>query len=113
MKLNTLERIVLAQVLPHEGTFANLRLLRVLRESLSFNEEENKALGFRQEGTQMMWNNDEVVDGEVIPRCPERDFPIGEVLTKLIVEKLKELNSQAKLTEQHFSLYEKFIVDES
>ncbi len=110
MKLTILDRIILSNILPKEGTFANLRLLRKVRELLSFDEDENRVLKFRQEGPQMFWEPDRMEDGKLIQIVPDRDFPIGEVVTQLIVTKLNELNSQAKLTEQHFSLYEKFVI---
>ena len=110
MILNTMERIMLSQLLPQEGTFANLRLLRKVRELISFDEDENRVLKFRQEGPQMLWESDKKVGGKLVPIIPDRDFPIGEVVSQLIVSKLNELNSQAKLTEQHFSLYEKFVL---
>ena len=108
MKLNILDRIMLSNILPKEGTFANLRLLRIVKEEISFNEEENKQLNFRQEGPQLMWES-KIVDGKQVDMFPERDFRIGDVVIKLIRTELESLNSQAKLTEQHFSIYEKFV----
>ena len=112
MKLSVIERVVLSNILPKEGSFANLRLLRIVREELSFNEEENKLLGFRQEGNQLMWNS-KIVKGKQVDIVEDRDFRIGDVVTKLIKDELGSLNSQAKLTEQHFSLYEKFVAGDS
>ena len=100
---------MLIGILPKEGSFTNLRLLRTTKEDLSFNEEENKFLKFRQEGEQMIWDDRKVVDGKSVPTVPEREFAIGKVVTSLIVKALDTLNRQQKLTEQHFSLYEKFI----
>ena len=108
MILNTLDRVILSNILPKEGTFANLRLLRVVREELSFNEEENKLLNFRQEGPQLLWES-KTVDGKQVDLIPERDFRIGNVVTKLIRDELESLNSQSKLTEHHISIYEKFV----
>lgn len=99
---------MLSNILPKEGSFANLRLLRIVREEISFNEEENKLLKFRQEGPQLIWES-KIVEGKQTDVFPERDFRIGDVVTKLIRDALEALNSQAKLTEQHFSIYEKFV----
>ena len=112
MKLTILDRIMLSNILPKEGTFANLRLLRVVREEISFNEEENKLLNFKQEGTQLKWES-KLVDGIPTDVFPERDFRIGDVVTKLIRVELENLNNQSKLTEQHFSIYEKFVAGDS
>ena len=100
MKLNVLERIVASQILPKEGSFTNLKLIRVTKEELSFTEEENKALEFTQVGERLNWKEGIVKD---------KEFYFGEVVTKLIVDKLKELDKSEDLTENHFSLYEKFI----
>jgi len=34
---------------------------------------------------------------------------MGEIVTQMIVKRLKELNNKEELTEQHYSLYEKFV----
>ncbi len=47
MKLNVMERITLIGELPSAGSFATLKIVRKLRESLSFSEEEHKSLCFR------------------------------------------------------------------
>ena len=47
MKLNVTERITLIGELPASGSFATLKLVRKLKESLSFSEEEHKNLCFR------------------------------------------------------------------
>ena len=108
MELNVLERIVLVNTLPREGNFKNLKLLRIIKEEISFSEEENKALNFRQEGDQLKWDN-AIADGKPIDIIPLKEINFGETVTELIVESLKSLNDQGKLTENHFSIYEKFI----
>lgn len=100
MKLNTFERLILLNILPKEGDFTTLKIVRKLREALSFSEAEHKALQFKQEGEKVLWKTEADV---------EKDITIGEKATDIIVEVLKKLNSEKKLTEQHFSLYEKYI----
>lgn len=100
MKLSVMDRIVLLNLLPKEGNFANLKLLRTARESLSFTEEENKALAFKQEGDKLFWE-----DGTVEPK----EIAIGEVVTQLIAKELKRLDESGKLQNEHISLYEKFM----
>jgi hypothetical protein len=127
MKLSVLERLILLNLLPVEGSFTNLKLLRIARENLSFNEEENKALAFRQEGSQMVWNDFATFNkstGELLEGTPalveramnerrtvvgEKEVEIGEVVTKMVVEELKKLDREEKLKNEHMSLYEKFI----
>lgn len=100
MKLSVIERMVALNLLPTEGSFTNLKLIRVAKETLSFNEEENKTLQFSQTGDRVTWNQTVVVEKEV---------EIGEVVSLIIVEALKKLDSEGKLKEEHISLYEKFI----
>jgi len=100
MVLNTLERLMLLGVLPKEGDFTTLKIVRELRESLSFNEEEYKRLEFETLEVGVRWNP----KGDI-----PREIKIGEKATDLIVEALKKLNKDKKLTEEHFSLYEKFV----
>ena len=100
MELTVKERIVLQGLLPKEANFLTLRLVRKAREELSFNEEEHKELNFVQNDNQIAWNfNAKVV----------KDINLGEIVTGLIVKELKKLDEQNKFTEDHFSLYEKFI----
>lgn len=100
MNLNVLERLLVLNLLPKEGTFTNLKLLRVARENLSFTEEENKALNFKQENDQIVWINDAVGDKEI---------DTGEVVTRLIVKELKKLDKEEKLKDEFLSLYDKYI----
>jgi Ni,Fe-hydrogenase I large subunit len=100
MKLSVVERILLMQTLPKEGSFTNLKLLRVVKEDLSFTEKENKLLKFRQEGELTQWENNVVKD---------KDIKTGEVVNELIKKQLVELDKQEKLNENHVTLYEKFV----
>ena len=99
-KLDVLERLMLLQVLPKEGNYSNLKQLRVLREALAFTEQESKALAFREKAGLLRWNPNAV---------PDKDFFFGEIIEGLIKKALKELNRMEKLSQDHFSLYEKFV----
>lgn len=103
MQLGVFDRLILLNVLPKEGDFTTIKIVRTLREELSFSEEEHKALefDFGAEG-QVKWKQDADKPKEV---------EIGEKATDLIVETMKKLSSDKKLTEQHLSLYEKFVKD--
>lgn len=132
MKLSVMERILVLNLLPKEGSFANLKLLRVTREALSFNEAENKALKFRQVGNQTMWESFVTIDketGKPIEESPdlarrlketpdvfetkpivgEKEVFIGEIVSGLIAKALKEKNEKETLSEEFFSMYEKFV----
>lgn len=100
-KLNILERMVLLGLLPQEGNFATLKLMRKLRESLSLTDQEIKEYDFKQEGDRLSWkpelaHKEKAIDFE--------DFAL-----ELIKTELRKLNDSKKLEDKHFSLYEKFI----
>lgn len=100
MELTVLERLVLSNLLPKEGNFTNLKLVRQLKEALSFDELENKKLSFVQDGDQIRWNE----KAKVV-----KNFEIGEKMLELIADSLKKLDKEEKLRDEHFSLYEKFV----
>jgi len=99
-ELSVLERLVLLSILPKEGNFVTLKLLRKLRENLSFDEGEIKELNFAQDGDQVRWNEKANITKQI---------SIGEKMTDLVCEALKKLDDEKKLREDHFSLYEKFV----
>ena len=103
-ELSVLERLVLLGILPKEGDFTTLKLVRKLRENLSFDEGEHEKLKFVQDGDQVRWDESAV---------PPRAIPIGEKMSDLIRDALKKLDEEKKLREEHFSLYEKFVESKS
>jgi hypothetical protein len=99
--LSVFERIVLINVLPREGDFRTLKILRELREALAFSEEENAALQF-QTGSEglVRWQAEADVP---------KDVPIGEIAHGVIVDTLRRLDASKKLKEEHMGLYERFV----
>jgi hypothetical protein len=100
MILNVPERIVLSQILPVTGSFLNLKLVREIKEELSFTQSEHEEIQFKQNGDQITWEKDK-----------EKEFEFNRVIYDLVVNSLKELDKQEKLEERHVSLYEKFVLD--
>ena len=100
MELTVLERLIMLNLLPKEANFLNLKLMRKLRESLSFSEFELKRLNFTQENDQVKWD----VDTDLV-----KDVIVGETMLNMISEILKKMNDDGKLTNEHFTLYEKFV----
>ncbi len=104
MNLTVLERLLLIDLLPKEGNHTNLKLIRVGKETLSFNDIENEKLNFVQNSDQVVWDPIAAIDIDA-----HTDIKLGEVVTGMIVKRLKSLDGEEKLKEEHFSLYEKFI----
>ncbi len=100
MELSVGERLALLDVLPKEGDYTTLKLLRKLREALSFSEGEHKSLKFEKEGDTVRWQE----QGDI-----PKDIVIGEKTTDIIVDALKKRNRDKTLSDAHFTLYERFI----
>ena len=100
MKLDVRERLVLLSVLPPEGDFITLKVVRKLKENLSFSEDEIKLYKFVQTGANVTWN-DKIEQSKPIE--------IGTKAKEVIQEALRKLNDDKKLKDDHFSIYEKFV----
>ncbi len=102
MKLGIAERINLFSILPEQGDFTTMKALSKARDGILLSEDEVKKYGVEvlptETGSRTIWKKDEEVEIE-----------LGELVTAAIVEKLKQLSDQKKLTAQHISLYEKFV----
>ena len=107
VKLNLFERLVCMALLPAEGSFATLKIVRELQMELAPTEEEYKLAGLKDDlltggiNAELGW--DKVEDKEII---------FGDIAKAIIVSALKKLDEAEKLTQQHFSLYEKFVIGE-
>ena len=102
MELNIHERVRLLGILPKEGNFITLRIVRDLQTDLSFKEEDIKKYKLVQTGDQVNW------DGAADAK-EQKDIKMGGEATALVVKALKDMDKDNKLTPQHMSLYEKFI----
>ena len=102
MLLNVLERILLLQILPKESNLVTLRIAMGLSNNLSFTEKEFKDFSIVQLENQTKWNPNINTDTEI---------EIGEKATDLIVDSLKKLNTENKLTAEHLTLCDKFKVE--
>lgn len=100
MKLKVFERISLLGILPKEGDFATLKIIRQLREDLSFSEEEHKSLNIQMVGEGISWDQE---------KDKGKDIKIGDKAKEIISDALKQLDKQKKLPMQCLSLYEIFV----
>ena len=99
MELRVDERLVLLSTLPTEGSLTTIKIVKDLRNDLSFTEAEHQVLNFREENDQVMW--DLGVD--------EVDIDIGPKAHVLIADLLTDLADNEKLTEGHLAVYDKFV----
>jgi len=105
MKLSVLERIITLRVLPKEGNYVTLNVVRKAQEMLSFTEDEVAKYKFKNipgEGgsQQTQWDNkvEQVTD-----------IRLGNKAISIIGEELEKMDKNKKLTPQHVSIFEKFV----
>ncbi len=102
MLLHMSERLMLLSILPKEGNFLTLKIVRKLREDLSLSEAEHKEYDFKAlDDGRVAWSK----EADAQPK----EITIGEKATDIIVEALTALDKSNKLTDAHFTLYEKFL----
>jgi len=129
MKLGVYERLILQNILPQEGDFITLKLVRKLRESLAFSEKEIAEIDFKNHwkcpkcnkvelsanvikcqdcgiymipAGQVTWDEEKAIN--VV-----KDVHMGKAMLNLCETALQKLSDEKKLTEQHMSLFEKFV----
>jgi len=100
MILSVLDRLMLLSLLPKEGSFVTLKIMRDASGILSFDEAEIKSLGIKEEGGMATWN--QAAD-------TGKEIALGEAATEIIVKELKKLDDAGKLTVNHMPVYEKFL----
>lgn len=101
MKLSVKERIVLVGLLPATGDITSMKQVRVLREELAFNDEENKNLKIQhQPNGSVTWSK----DGEI-----DKEIEIVPVMLEVIKGKLNELNEQKSITDEILDIWELFM----
>lgn len=99
-KLNVFERMMLMKILPREGNFATLRLVRDLVHKLGISADEMAEFDVKVDDSGVArWN----AKGN-----EERAIEMKEKEIDCIKEVLLKLDKENKLDMQHYSLYEKF-----
>jgi len=95
-------RLMLLGILPAEGDLTTIRIVRELREGLSFSEAEHKDLQMMQEDNQVRW-----AEGAV----PEKVLDIGPKAQEVIRAAIKKLDDEKKLVPDHLELCDLFEYD--
>lgn len=103
VELTLFERFVVRTLLPVEGSYSTLKIVWELQMELATTEEENKLAGLEDlpgGGT----------DAENWDAVEPKEIVFGDITKGLIVDALKKLDEQERLTQQHISIYEKFVL---
>ena len=104
MNLSVSDRVLLGNLLSaYKGSFANLKVIREGRESLSFSDEELTDLNFVEANGQVQWNL------KASEKYQSVDIEFSNTVIEIIRNELLKLNDQSQLTMQYFSLYETFV----
>jgi hypothetical protein len=97
MKLTLTERIALLGILPAEGTYANMKTVRVLREMLAF-DSDIEAGKVEVQGNNLRWKENY-----------ETEFDLSGGAIALIHDILSKLDEEAKVTDHLLTLCDKFL----
>lgn len=102
-ELTVKQRLDLQSILPKQGDFTTAKMVRVLREELSFNEEEHDLLKFKShpDGS-VEWN------ASAAENC-SKEVEIPETIVTVIKEILEKANTAKQITEAHLDFYELFM----
>lgn len=104
MKLSVKERFLLLNTLPLNGTHATLKIVRQLRERLSFTESEHAEFEIKEPAPdRVVWNQAKERDVEIT---------IGPKGTSIIVDTLKKLDESGNLSLELVTLADKFLANQ-
>lgn len=111
VKLGLFDRLVCMALLPPEGTFATLKIVRELQMELAPTEEENKAAGIINN---LLTGGISVDPEKGWDKVEDKEIIFGDIAKAIIVTALEKLNDAdpPKLTQQHFNLYRWFVLGE-
>ena len=98
-KLNVGERLIILQMLPKEGNFTTLKIIRDLVNKVGISAEEYTEFGVEQISDKVTWNLNGSKEKAI-------DFKQKEI--EVISDVLEDLDKASKLEFKHFSLFEKF-----
>lgn len=104
VRLSVLNRLSLLGLLVKEGDLTTLKILRELREELTFTSEEHVTIDFRpQPDGKLIWNdeNDPYIEVEFTG--------IREVILEKVKTQLREWEKKGALKLDYLSLYEVLI----
>lgn len=103
LKLTVRQRIDLQGVLPRQGNFTAIKMIRETRESLSFSEEEHKQIELQYHANgNVGWDAKKA-------KSLVKTIKIPATICSMLKASLKELDKQEKLVEEHIELYEMFV----
>jgi len=108
IKLSVRDRVVLLGMIPQKGTYATLKFARRLKNTLFFNEEEQKKLVLKNIGTDaapnLIWNQNHNI--------PNLEIEMTKAEQSIISNHLMRMEKAGELTKDSMQLYEKFCLND-
>jgi len=101
MELTVMERMVVPNILPKEGSMLELVSAKNVREAIQFTEDELVQLKIVQEDDRVQWDPEAAT-------AIVREIEFTGPQTKMIVDALQKLDREKKLAPEHLTLCEKF-----
>jgi hypothetical protein len=98
------DRLALLSILPSQGDITTIKIVRKLREELSFTEQEHEQYGIVVEEGKVTWN--ESVNGV----C--KDIEVGRKAVDVIVVALQGLDENKRLEPGHTDIWDRFVTDD-
>ena len=104
IKLSVVNRLSLLGLLSNEGDLTTVKMIRELREELSFTQDEHALLKFKPTGDgKVIWNE------ENVPSKKYEFIGIKEILVETVKTKLREMEDKKVLKLDYLDLYETLI----
>ncbi len=102
MELGVKDRLLLLSILPDKGDYSTIKIVRQLREALSFTEDEHTEYGMNTNGDMITWDDE---------KAGIREILVGEKATDIIVSSLRKANTESNITEDLLPLYERLVLN--
>jgi hypothetical protein len=101
--LTVRQRIDLNGVLPREANLTAIRMIRELREDLSFSDDEHKRINLQYHANGAVgWDQRKA-------KALTKTVEVPETIRKMLETSFKSLDKDCKLTEEHIDLYDMFV----
>lgn len=105
VELTLRERYMVMSLFPREGSFITIKAITEIKKELLPSDEEIEIAG-------LVDLPDGGIRAENWLLVVEKEITFGKIAKALVEDALKKLDETKKLTEDHFTLYEKFIIIE-
>lgn len=102
--LTVQDRLALLSILPGQGNITTLKIVRSLREELSFSEQEHEDYGIVMKDGKVIW--------EVSSNGHAKDIEIGRKAREVIVAALEDGDRRNQLEDGHIGIWVRFMEDE-